>query len=320
VLTLLVWAAVAVLALPTASLLVLIAIFARLAGRLSELQQGYQQILHMLPAYAGFRRLEQACIDAAEPPTETVPPPSLSRELGLHSVEFSYRQGKPALAAIDPTVPARTTVTFIGSSGAGKSPLADIVAGLLQPDTARITVDGIPLEGPIRRAWRHQIAYIPQETFLLHDTVRALLRRPQLLILDEATSALDNERATQEVLEALHGNLTLLVIAHRQATVRHADQVVALERSRIVETGTWAELAGQDDGFLLRCSPDSPSDERALPVVVGRIENHPVHLQRLDQSRVAGSLSGCSPSRPVNRCAASRSWRRRATYSGVRLG
>jgi ATP-binding cassette subfamily B protein len=73
---------------------------------------------------------------------------------------------------------------------------------------------------------------------------RMLLRDPPVLILDEATSALDTrtERAVQEALDTLSRGRTTLVIAHRLATVRHADQIAVLHQGRIVERGTHAEL------------------------------------------------------------------------------
>jgi subfamily B ATP-binding cassette protein MsbA len=69
---------------------------------------------------------------------------------------------------------------------------------------------------------------------------RALLRDPPILILDEATSALDteSERLVQEAIDRLMAHRTVLVIAHRLATVRHADLIVVLAEGRIVERGT----------------------------------------------------------------------------------
>ncbi len=69
---------------------------------------------------------------------------------------------------------------------------------------------------------------------------RALLRDPPILILDEATSALDteSERLVQEAIERLMAHRTVLVIAHRLATVRHADSIVVLADGRTVERGT----------------------------------------------------------------------------------
>jgi ATP-binding cassette, subfamily B, bacterial MsbA len=73
---------------------------------------------------------------------------------------------------------------------------------------------------------------------------RALLRDPPILILDEATSALDteSERLVQEAIDRLMAHRTVLVIAHRLATVRHADLIVVLADGRIIERGTHETL------------------------------------------------------------------------------
>ena len=77
---------------------------------------------------------------------------------------------------------------------------------------------------------------------------RALLRDPPILILDEATSALDteSERLVQEAIDRLMAHRTVFVIAHRLATVQHADFIVVLAEGRIVERGTHADLLSAD--------------------------------------------------------------------------
>jgi ATP-binding cassette, subfamily B, bacterial len=73
---------------------------------------------------------------------------------------------------------------------------------------------------------------------------RTILRNPPVLLLDEATSALDTvtERAVQEALDTLAEGRTTIAIAHRLSTVRRADQIVVLDRGRVAESGTHAEL------------------------------------------------------------------------------
>ena len=73
---------------------------------------------------------------------------------------------------------------------------------------------------------------------------RALLKNPPILILDEATASVDTatERLIQEALDHLMENRTSFVIAHRLSTVRHADQILVLERGRITERGRHDEL------------------------------------------------------------------------------
>jgi ATP-binding cassette subfamily B protein len=74
---------------------------------------------------------------------------------------------------------------------------------------------------------------------------RAIYKNPDYLFFDEATSALDanNERVIMENLQDFYSGRTVMVIAHRLSTVRNADQIVVLDRGRIVESGAHEELA-----------------------------------------------------------------------------
>ena len=89
---------------------------------------------------------------------------------------------------------------------------------------------------------------------------RTILRNPPVLVLDEATSSLDTqtERLVQEALERLSEGRTTIAIAHRLSTVRDADQIVVLDRGRVVEMGTYDELLTRGGRFAELVAGDRP--------------------------------------------------------------
>jgi ATP-binding cassette subfamily B protein len=97
---------------------------------------------------------------------------------------------------------------------------------------------------------------------------RTVLRNPPILVLDEATSALDTqtERLVQEALERLAEGRTTIAIAHRLSTVRDADQIVVLDRGRVVEVGRHDELitAGGRYAQLVARDTDAGADLDAV--------------------------------------------------------
>jgi ABC-type multidrug transport system fused ATPase/permease subunit len=229
----------------------------------------------------------------------------------IQGVRFCYpTRTEDAVSAIDLDVRFGEAIGIVGASGSGKSTLVDLLLGLLYPDEGAIEIDGRPLAENLN-AWRDQIGFVPQDIFLLDDTLasnialartgesasldrlreairlarlenvveslpdgletvlgergvrmsggqkqriglaRALYGSPSVLILDEATSALDNqtERLISDALNSLHGQLTMIVIAHRLSTVRSCDRIVYMEEGRIAGVGTFDELDRTNEGF-----------------------------------------------------------------------
>jgi len=284
------YVAQAKLAIPLATIFLLLVIFSRLLPQISELQKIYQQLLHKVPAFNDVSEMQQACEDAQEPSVQKRQCPLLKELIRLEGICYQYaKTNKPVFENLTLQINKNQTVALVGHSGSGKSTLADLIAGLLEPDAGHIYCDNIALEGENRLAWRQRVAYVTQEVYLFHDTVRAnlswvspkpvtdeelwrvlglaaandfvaqlpdrldtvigdrgirlsggerqrlalaraLLSEPQLLILDEATSALDheNEQKIQMALRQLQGKVTILIIAHRETTIAHADLRIEL--------------------------------------------------------------------------------------------
>ena len=310
VLSAFIYSAIEVLHLAPADLLVLAFIFIRLLPKLSQLQQSHQQISNMLPSFQAAQNMYQE-LQAGQTTraAKTVGPVKLEQDVCFRRISFRYNSGSEsfALREIELRIPARKMTAIVGPSGAGKSTLADLLMGLLTPMAGTITLDGQALTEQTVGDWRRAVGYVPQETFLFNDTVRAnllwarpeaqekdlfvalkaaaaedfisklpqgldtvvgdrgvrlsggerqrialaraLLRQPTLLLLDEATSNLDleNEYRIQKAVERLHGEMTIVIIAHRLSTVRWAEQIVVIEQGRVVESGRWDELIAKPD-------------------------------------------------------------------------
>jgi len=160
-------------------IVVLILVFMRVAPRFMELQTHLQDILLNLPAFAAMRKIQTAFDDERETADDPArPAPILVREFRADNLSFSYpsEDDKAVVKNVSFSLPAGEITALIGPSGSGKSTLADILLGLLEPTDGTIGVDGIMIDEGNRRRWRDQVAYVPQEVFLLHDTIAANLR------------------------------------------------------------------------------------------------------------------------------------------------
>jgi ABC-type multidrug transport system fused ATPase/permease subunit len=216
---------------------------------------------------------------------------------------FRYgKDGAPALQHISFHARPGETIALVGTTGAGKSTLVNLLTRFYEYDTGEILIDGTPIREFGMRRLREMVGVVTQESFLFNGSIRenllmgrpdatddeilraaeaanargfidllpkglssvvgergvklsvgekqrlsiarALLKDPPILILDEATASVDTttERLIQEALEHLMSHRTCFVIAHRLSTILRADQILVLERGRIIERGTHASL------------------------------------------------------------------------------
>ncbi len=153
-----------------APLTFLLLILVRALLHLNKTQRQYQEMAGSESAYFAIR----AAIDEARHAQEAhhgTAPPVFEREIRLQKVTVNYDRER-VLQDIDLVIPAGRITTLTGPSGSGKTTIVDLIAGLVTPESGRVLIDDRPLAELDIRTWRRRLGYVPQETVLLHDTVR----------------------------------------------------------------------------------------------------------------------------------------------------
>jgi len=106
----------------------------------------------------------------------------LNRKIELKNINFRYPDmSEDVLNNLNITIYPKTTVGFIGSSGSGKTTIIDIILGLLQPQSGTLEVDGNSIDKRNLRAWQNSLGYVPQNIYLLDDTIEANIALGQSL-------------------------------------------------------------------------------------------------------------------------------------------
>lgn len=98
----------------------------------------------------------------------------LQDEIKLTDVTYYYPNAiKPALREINLSIPARSVVGIVGATGSGKTTIVDLILGLISPQNGDLRVDGNIIDEASARGWRRTIGYVPQQTYLVDDTLAA---------------------------------------------------------------------------------------------------------------------------------------------------
>lgn len=238
---------------------------------------------------------EQGRQDSVQKKEDKLQEITLQKEILLKDITYAYpNTEKKIFDQAQMQIPVGKSIGVVGSSGAGKTTIVDILLGLLDIQNGTITSDGTDIMKNYK-GWLAHIGYIPQSIYMIDDTIRnniafgvkeeaidekrvwevleeaqmkefvenlpdgldteigergvrisggqrqrlgiarALYHNPELLIFDEATSALDNdtETAIMEAIDKLHGQKTMVIIAHRLRTIENCDMIYEVRDGKI---------------------------------------------------------------------------------------
>jgi ATP-binding cassette subfamily C protein len=164
-----------VLHTPTAVLITVLVVITRMGAPAGQIQQAAQQLAFALPAHEAVAELKRDLAAAAGGGGETGMAAFPNGAAVFEDVSYLHPGASAAargVRGLHLTLRPGDFVGVAGPSGAGKTTFADLLVGLLPPQSGRITAGGRRLEGATLAAWRQGIAYVSQDPFLFHDTVR----------------------------------------------------------------------------------------------------------------------------------------------------
>ena len=139
---------------------------------ISEFLNTFQSASSALEKIAGVLALPPAIAEPADP----VVLDEVRGEIGLHNLHFGYRPEHPVLSGLTLTVPAGQTIALVGTTGAGKTTIAKLIARFHDPDAGEVTLDGIDLRRLAQSDLRRHVVMVTQENFLFSGTVADNIR------------------------------------------------------------------------------------------------------------------------------------------------
>jgi subfamily B ATP-binding cassette protein MsbA len=162
---------VGVMGTPMTSIILSLIFFQRALGSIMQVQSTWQQFLTNSGGVKTVNALYDEFKTHKEPDSKTLVP-TLQQQLSFEGVYYKYpTSDRWILNNIQLNITKNQTIAFVGESGSGKTTLVNLLAGLLQPDEGKISLDGHPLNTAQLPNYRNQIGYITQEPVVFNDTV-----------------------------------------------------------------------------------------------------------------------------------------------------
>jgi len=175
------------------------------AGAVAALSEIWGELLRAAGATERLIELLNAEDAVSDPPNPRPLPNPVRGEIGFEGVRFAYpsRPGSLALDGLDLTIAPGETVAIVGPSGAGKTTIIQLIQRFYDPDTGRVTLDGVPLNEMARAEFRRAMALVPQDPVIFAASARDNIRFGRLDATDAEVEAAARAAAAHDYIAAL---------------------------------------------------------------------------------------------------------------------
>ncbi|MFM9846070.1 MAG: ABC transporter ATP-binding protein [Hyphomicrobiaceae bacterium] len=192
-------------AIPPTTLIVMAAIYFRILTRVASMHQEWQSAITWQAALDALRRSLHLA-EADKEPVRHGAIPQLPAAIELRGVSLAYGKVN-VLHDLCLILKAGRVTTIVGASGAGKSSIADLIAGLIVPNDGSIVIGGLDLSTIDLAQWRRAIGYVPQEPFLFNDTLRSNVVLGDTALTDQEVIAAVVAAGAPELVDGRCANL-----------------------------------------------------------------------------------------------------------------
>jgi ATP-binding cassette subfamily B protein len=175
------------------------------AGGVAALSEIWGELQRAAGATERLVELLQTNDDVRDPAASTALPTPVSGRIAFENVHFSYpaRPGAQALEGVNLTINAGETVAFVGPSGAGKTTIIQMILRFYDPQSGRITLDGVDLRDVARDTFRRSVALVPQDPVIFAASARENIRFGRPDATDAEIIAAAEAAAAHQFISAL---------------------------------------------------------------------------------------------------------------------
>ena len=274
-----------------------------LYGQITQLTTQRHSLEEVFDEFLAAENADGKDTESADGLLSAPPPLTWQRAITLEKLGFHYPGAeKPIIENLSLTIPKNASLGIVGTTGCGKSTLVDLILGLHVPTSGQILIDDSPLGPDTRRAWRGGIGYVPQEIFLIDDSLAANIAfgvppkdidQTGLLRAAKAAQILDFIESLSDQWQTLVGERGVRLSGGQRQRIGLARALYHQPDLLILDEATSALDTGTEDGVMHAIA--TLSGQITMIVIAHRLRTVEMCTRQLDLSQAnsaADNLAG----------------------------